>query len=122
MNSKLSGNRRTPRDPASRLPEPRHLPLGRMVSRWAESAPGSPAVCQGNLTWTYAELVSTASALAASLPAGEVIAVTGQQSFGLVAAVLAVLSSRSVLLTVDPKMPERRQKLIVEQAGARRVM
>src|SRR5450755_860974 len=117
MNSKTSENRRTPPDPASSLPESSHLSLGRMVSRWAERAPGSLAVCQSDLGWTYAELISTARVLAAPLPAGEVIAVTGQQSFGLVAAVLAVLSSRGVLLTVDPKMPERRQKLIVEQAG-----
>jgi amino acid adenylation domain-containing protein len=122
MNSKTSENRRTPPDPASSLPESSHLSLGRMVSRWAERAPGSLAVCQSDLGWTYAELISTARVLAAPLPAGEVIAVTGQQSFGLVAAVLAVLSSRGVLLTVDPKMPERRQKLIVEQAGARRVL
>ncbi|HLJ15852.1 MAG TPA: non-ribosomal peptide synthetase [Bryobacteraceae bacterium] len=122
MNYKTSEKCHGLPDPATALPESSHLSLGRMVSRWAERAPGSLAACQGAHGWTYAELVSTAEALAASLPAGEVIAVTGQQSFGLVAAALAVLSSRSVLLTVDPKMPERRQKLIVEQAGARRVL
>ena len=122
MNSKTAGIHRTGSDPSASLSESRHLLLGSMVSRWAERTPDSPAVSQGDALWTYAELVGSARALACSLPPGEVVAVTGQQSFGMVAGILAVLSSRSVLLTIDPNLPERRQQLFVEQAGARRLL
>ena len=96
MNHKTSEIRRAAPDPGAPLPESRDLSVGRMVSRWAERTPESLAVSQGDRGWTYAELVSSARALGSSLPAGEVIAVTGQQSFGLVAAALAVLSSRGI--------------------------
>ncbi len=109
-------------DPRSVLSEPRYELLGRMVSEWAERTPDSPAVSQGDKLWTYAELVASARSLSSLLRPAEVVAVTGQPSFGLVASILAVLSSRSVLLTVDPNLPERRQLLFVEQARARRLL
>lgn len=122
MNSNRAEIHRIGSDPSASLLEPRLPTLGSMALRWAERTPDSPAVSQGDGQWTYAELVASARALVCSLPPGEVIVVTGQQSFGLVAGILAVLSSRSVLLTIDPKLPERRQKLFVEQAGARRLL
>ncbi|MCG3150565.1 MAG: Tyrocidine synthase 3 [Verrucomicrobiae bacterium] len=93
--------------------------LPQLIDRWTG---GAPAVTQGDRVWSYAELVGTAQALAAKLPAGEVVAVTGRPSFGLVAAMLAVLSSRNTLLTIDPDLPARRQQLLVEQAAARWVL
>lgn len=122
MNSETAGIHRTVSDPSALFSESRYPLLGSMVSRWAERTPDSPAVSQGDRIWTYAQLVASARTLASSLPPGEVIAVTGQQSFGLVAGILAVLSSRNVLLTVDPNLPERRQQLFVKQAGARRLL
>jgi amino acid adenylation domain-containing protein len=109
-------------DPGAAMPESSYLSLASMVSKWAKRTPNSPAVSQGDRTWTYEELVATSRVLALSLAPGEVVAVTGQQSFGLVAAILGALSSRSVLLTVDPNLPERRQQLIVEQAGVNRIL
>src|SRR5579872_5021279 len=122
MNSKPTRIPSSVPDPKAALPESAHPSLAQMVSRWAEQTPDSPAVVQGDCRWTYAELVRAARSLAALVPPGEVIAVTGDPSFGLVASMLGVFSSRGVLLTVDPKMPERRQKLLVEQAGARRIL
>jgi amino acid adenylation domain-containing protein len=122
MNSKIEAANRALPDPNIQLFEPRLMPLGSMVSRWAQSTPDATAVSQGDRSWSYAELVASARSLTSSLQPGEVIAVTGEQSFGLVAGILGVLSSRSVLLTIDPHLPERRQKLLVEQAGARRLL
>ncbi len=104
------------------LLEPKYDSLIQMILASAANRPGSPAISQGDRRWTYSNLISTASALARRIAPGEVVAVTGQQSFGMVAGVLAVLSGGGVLLTVDPKLPERRQKMLVEQASARRLL
>ena len=99
--------------------ESKYESIAHLVEEWTKRTPGAPAVCQGDRCWTYSQLTASASALAASFPTGEVVAVTGQQSFGLVAGMLAVLSNRSVLLTIDSNLPEHRQQLLVKQAGAR---
>ena len=104
------------------LPEPKYEPVVEMIRASAASRPDSTAVSQGDRRWTYANLIGTASALAHRISPGEVVAVTGQQSFGMVAGILAVLSGGGVLLTVDSKLPERRQKMLVEQASARRLL
>ncbi len=122
MDTKTLDIKRTKLGTGTLLAESQYPSLGHMVSMWAERTPKAPAICQGDRVWSYAELVSTAGNLACSLPPGEIVAVTGQQSFGLVAGILAVLASGSVLLTVDPNLPERRQRLLVEQAGARRLL
>jgi amino acid adenylation domain-containing protein len=109
-------------DPSGIQTEPRYASLASMVEVWAQRTPDALAVSQATRSWTYAQLTASANAIATLLSAGEVVALTGQQSFGLVAAMLAVLSSRSVLLTIDSNLPEHRQKLLVEQAGARHLL
>ncbi len=47
---------------------------------------------------------------------------TGERGFGLVVGLLAVLRSGGVLLTLDPGLPAPRRRLMLETAGARRLL
>jgi amino acid adenylation domain-containing protein len=98
-----------------------------MIAHWVAHTPGAVALAQGDQCWRYAELGHgtarlTSALLAAGLRPGEPVAVSGRQSFGLIASMLAVLAGRGVMLTIDPNLPERRQRLLVEQAGAKRLL
>ncbi len=81
------------------------------------------AVAQGEHTWTYGALLRAAEDIALGLrtqdvSSGDVVAVTGVRSFGLVAGVLGVLMSGGVLLLIDPALPRRRRDLMMAEASA----
>jgi amino acid adenylation domain-containing protein len=114
-------------DPGMALPEPAQEPVLSQILSWAQRTPQQPAVSQGEQTWSYAELTQKADTLARSLWAhglqpGQVVAVRGARTFGLIVAAMAVLQSGGVLLTVDPHLPRQRQHLMLREAGARAVL
>ena len=114
-------------NPSVALSEPRLEPVTTTVSAHALRAPAAIAVSQAGRTWTYGELTGRADALAGALIAaghqpGDVVAVTGLASFGVVASIVAVLSSGGVLLTIDPGLPSERKRMMVREAGARRIV
>jgi amino acid adenylation domain-containing protein len=86
-------------------------------------APSRTAIERGGRCWTYGELGASVDRLArrlesAGLPMGGVAAVSGPSSFGLVTAILAVLSRGGVLLPISPDLPEERKRLMCREAGA----
>ena len=86
-----------------------------------------PAICRGSQVWSYAELARASLTIARrlrhdGLESGEVIAITGPPSFGLIASMLGVLSSGGVLLTLDRKLPLERQRLMIREARAERLL
>jgi len=110
-------------DPHTALPLPAYPVVTEAVSRVAREGPGRPAIEQGSRTWTYGELGEAVDALARALHArgvvrGSVVAVTGPSSFGLVAGMLAVLASGGVMLPIAVDLPERRKRLMLEEARA----
>jgi non-ribosomal peptide synthetase component F len=113
-------------DPSEILPEPRYepryYPVTALFAAWAEREPDAVAVIQGDVSLTYGELLDAASRMAARLPAGEVVAVRGERSPGLIAAITAVLASGGVLLLLDPELPASRHRQMVELAGATRLL
>ncbi len=114
-------------DPAAALPEPRYPPVTALFAAWAERAPGAVAVTQGEISLTYGELAIAAARLAAGLAAwgvadGDVVAVRGERSPGLIVAIAAVLASGGVLLLLDPELPAERHRQMVELAGASRLL
>ncbi|HSF39387.1 MAG TPA: amino acid adenylation domain-containing protein [Thermoanaerobaculia bacterium] len=114
-------------DPALPLSETIYPPVPSLVRERASQAPLDPAVRQGGQTWTYGELVESASNLACHLAAGaarrgETVAVSGPPSFGLVAALLGVLQSGGVMLTLDPALPAARRLAMARIAGVRRLL
>jgi len=106
------------------IPCPRHAPLVETILDRAREAPSAPAVeCDGR-SHTYDQLRIRFTAVAQALiargvRAGDVVAVTGARSFGVVAAMLGVMQAGGVLLTLDPRLPVRRRTAMVEQARAR---
>jgi amino acid adenylation domain-containing protein len=114
-------------DPEVAVPEPTYEPVTTTFLSWAERAPQQPAVIQGEQTWSYGELAASSHALARYLLAqgierGDVVALLGPRSFGLIAGMMSVLSSRGVFLTVDRNLPISRQRLMLQKAGAKHVL
>jgi|GEM_PF-1965822 len=77
----------------------------------------------GGGTWTYRELDEASGRAAevlaaAGLRRGEVVAVGGAPSFGLVSSILAVWKAGGVLLLLDPALPEARRAEMLRLAGA----
>jgi amino acid adenylation domain-containing protein len=109
--------------PGEPLAEPSQDLVASLFTQWAQRVPERMALSQGQHTWTYGALAARADELARTLVAhgiarGDVVAVTGERSFGLIASVLGVLLSGGVLLPLDPHLPEPRQQLMLREAAA----
>jgi amino acid adenylation domain-containing protein len=114
-------------DASAVLPEPRYEFVTTMFTSWANSTPKQSAVCQGDRSWNYSELSTSADALAHILLShgikrGEVVAVFGTRSFGLIASAIGVLLSGGVLLTIDPKLPQQRQQIMLQEAKVKHIL
>jgi amino acid adenylation domain-containing protein len=114
-------------DPSAILPEPQYELVTTSFTSWVNRTPEQLAICQGDRAWTYQELAQSAQSLARVLLAegicrGDVVAVLGSRSFGLITSMLAVLLSGGVLLTLDPNLPTPRRQLMLEQARAKHLL
>ncbi len=107
-------------DPAAALAPVKVEPLAARVLRAALADPGAPAVEREGRSWSYGELARAAAGVAGQIAGvrGQTVAVTGERSFGLIAAMLGVLAGGGVLLTLDPRLPARRRLLMLEEARA----
>lgn len=120
-------SRRVLPDASVALGEP---PAGLAVEEflsWASRTPSAEAVVHGENVLSYANLEARSRIIAERLidrgvARGGVVAVTGPRSVGRVAAMLAVLRSGGVLLTLDPALPLARRELMVSEARARHLL
>ncbi len=109
----------------ARLPldDPEQLLTTRAFAQWTESAPHATAIRWRRQTWSYHTLSERSNAIAygltrRGLKRGGVVAVTGDPSFGLIAALLGVLQSGGILLPLDPRLPLRRRQVMLREAHA----
>jgi amino acid adenylation domain-containing protein len=114
-------------DPRAVMVEPSYPSLLDTLRQVAVAGGSRTAIEQAGRRWTYGELMMRVDALADRLEAGglasgEVVAVTGRSSPGLVAAMLAVLSRGAVLLPIAPDLPEQRKRLMLHESDARMVL
>ncbi|NEP62083.1 MAG: amino acid adenylation domain-containing protein, partial [Symploca sp. SIO2G7] len=114
-------------DPKAVLSEPQYKLVSTMFTSWAKRTPEKPAISQGSSTWNYGELSQTATTLAKVLLAhgikpGEVVALSGVRSFGLIASMLGIFLSGGVLLNIDPKLPSHRQQIMLQQSKAQYII
>lgn len=114
-------------DPSAVLPEPEYEPITNLFTSWVNRTPKRSVICQGDRTWTYDELAESAHAIAQILIAqgikrGDVVAVSGSRSFGLISSMMGVLLSGGVLLTLAQNFPRQRQQLMLEQAQAQHLL
>lgn len=111
-------------DPAITLDEPAHKIVPRTIAEWVESAPDHPALRQRDIILTYADLGARMTAIAnhlraAGLKHGDVVAVCGRRSPGLVVCMAGVLLAGGVLMTLNADIPEHRNRLMLQEASAR---
>ncbi len=88
--------------------------------RQATATPDALAVQAGEAGYSYAELCAWVDELAAGLAGAgpeRVVGVSVARSPAQVAAVLAVLSTRSVYLPLDPQAPAARTRMILDDAA-----
>jgi amino acid adenylation domain-containing protein len=109
-------------DPRRAVPAPPQGTAPQLFAAAARRSPGAPAVHSQLGACSYGALAAAASTIAAALAArrvgpGAVVAVTGERSPGLVAALVAALG-RGTLLTLDPDLPDERKRLLVGEARA----
>ncbi|MBV9707502.1 MAG: amino acid adenylation domain-containing protein, partial [Chloroflexi bacterium] len=114
-------------NPRTVLAETQYELITDVFASWVSRAPEQPAVCQGQRSWTYQQLAESANALAQLLVTqgqkqGDVVAIIGQRSFGLIAGMMAALLSGAVLLPIDRSLPTHRQQLMLREAGAKHLL
>ena len=114
-------------NPTIPLGEPKQIPVTSRFLSQAKLHADHSAVRHEGREWTYRELAKSSQQIAALLTArgvrpGEVIAVTGQRSFGLISGILGVLLARGVLLTLDSSLPiARRDQMLRDASGKHRL-
>ncbi|WP_086844169.1 non-ribosomal peptide synthetase [Amycolatopsis kentuckyensis] len=86
------------------------------------ATPGALAVDLGGIRLTYAELNARANRVAHRLGAGGVVGICAPNSADLVVGILGALKSGAAYVPLDPADPDRRQALILADAGARVVL
>lgn len=114
-------------DPVQPLNEPSREPISEVFFERASQLPDQIAISKGHESWSYGELAVESRRLASELlhdglKPGEVVALYGPPSFGLIAGMLGVLSSGGVLLTLDQNLPSERLRLMISEAGAKRLL
>jgi amino acid adenylation domain-containing protein len=114
-------------DPSAVMAEPQQPLVTSTFLSWAKKAPTQPAIRQGEQSWTYAELAESAAVLAQILRAsgverGDIVAIDGRRSFGLIVSMIGTLLSGAVLLPLDRALPTRRKQLMLQEARAKKLL
>ncbi|OUL35844.1 hypothetical protein BV372_09645 [Nostoc sp. T09] len=110
--------------PSAILPQPDYELVTALFTSWVDRNPQQTALRQGSSNWSYQELGDRATTIARAMLStgvkpGDVVAVFGTKSFGLIASTIGVLLSGGVLLTIDPQLPSYRQELMLQTAKAK---
>ena len=111
-------------DPTMPLPERAQVPVTYRFLANAEANPSQIALRQQGREWTYQELAKSAKEIAALLIArgvqpGDVVAVSGQRSVGLISGIMGVLLARGVLLMFDSSLPSARRDFMLQAASGK---
>jgi amino acid adenylation domain-containing protein len=111
-------------DPTQPIDETAQPPVVGQVLEWARADPERVAVRAAGCHWSYSELTARATALATRLQElgvgrGDVVAIVGTRSAGLIGAMLGVLMSGGAFLTIDPALPARRKRVMLSEARAK---
>ena len=111
-------------DPTILLAEPKQVPVPGTFLFNAERGPDQIALRQGEKQWTYQQLATSATNVARLLVAGgvlpgDVVAVSGPRSFGLISGIMGVLLTRGVLLMLDSSLPSARRDAMLHAASGK---
>src|SRR5215468_9950504 len=97
-----------------------------VIRPFARQSPDHPALVQGDVTWTYAELAAVVAETVVSLKrydirSGDRVMIVSENSLALVALILATSEIDAWSVVVNPRLSAREVDLIREHSGARRV-
>jgi long-chain acyl-CoA synthetase len=97
-----------------------------VINPFARHSPDHPALVQGDVTWTYAELAAVVADTALILQLydirpGDRVMIVSENSLALVALILATSEIDAWSVVVNPRLSAREVDLIREHSGARRV-
>ena len=97
-----------------------------VIKPFARHSPDHPALVQGDVTWTYAELAAVVADTALILKLhdirpGDRVMMVSENSLALVALILAASEIDAWSVVVNPRLSAREVDLIREHSGARRV-
>ena len=111
-------------DPSQELALVPQATVAEKILLQAAAHPEFHAVLHKNTTHNYGELTQRAreiaeALVASGLKANEVVTVSGNRSFGLVAAMLGTFMARGVLLMLDSRLPLARRLLMMHESHAR---
>ena len=111
-------------DPTISLPEPEQVPVTVRFLANVDAHPSRIALRQEGSEWSYHGLANSADAVARALMTrglqpGDVVAVSGQRSFGLIAGMMGVLLARGVLLMLDSTLPLARRAFMLQAASGK---
>jgi amino acid adenylation domain-containing protein len=111
-------------NPHARLEAPPQDSVLTCIRRWAARTPDQVAVRQGTETLCYGELLNRSEACSCALikqgeGPGEVVAIRGPRSIGLLVALLGVWRAGGVVLLLDPLLPGLRQRVMQQTSGAK---
>lgn len=114
-------------DPSAILDEPVQKTVCELFSDAAARSANNVAVSQNKKQWAYNELKNASLRLAVALNAqgvesGDVIAITGPRSFGLIVSILATLRAGAVMLPVDKNLPLGRQEIMLREARVSKIL
>jgi long-chain acyl-CoA synthetase len=97
-----------------------------VIKPFAHHSPNHPALVQGDVTWTYAELAAVVADAVIILKLydirpGDRVMIVSENSLALVALILAASQIDAWSVVVNPRLSAREVDLIREHSGARRV-
>src|SRR6516165_748075 len=97
-----------------------------VIKPFARQSPDHPALVQGDVTWTYAELAAVVVDTTVILELydirpGDRVMIVSENSLALVALILAISEIDAWSVVVNPRLSAREIDLIREHSGARRV-
>src|SRR6267378_7739766 len=97
-----------------------------VIKPFARQSPEHPALVQGDVTWTYAELAAVVADAVIILKLydirpGDRVMIVSENSLALVALILAVSELDAWSVVANPRLSAREIDLIREHSGARRV-
>src|SRR6516165_10465260 len=96
-----------------------------VIKPFARDTPDHPALVQGDVTWTYAELAAVVADTALivqlyDIRPGDRVMIVSENSLALVALIFAVSEIDAWSVVVNPRLSAREVDLIREHSGARR--
>jgi len=109
-------------DPSLPISPPVYNLVGQQFLKHASVHPNNPAVRQYGRSCTYGELRQRAETVAhrlllEGLERGEVVAIYGSRSLGLITGILGVMLGGGAFLLIDPNFPLKRIKVMLQQAA-----